>query len=569
MELDLGKINELLKNKKAKPVIEKAISHQLRLRFHSEAYLDKLSSNRAVTLFLNWVATLIPKDKYIIFCNLFRFPISNIELTEKIYKELERIFESRNSNFSYNFNDTKWRDDWEDYRQEILKEPIVWKEVGWQKMKTSINSVLVVDVRPEGIDNLPNPYFFWLDIEHVLDFLTDEEGKMEYIIFSQPNDEVVVYDSVYWRKFDYKDEILTIKKEEIHGLDYCPAQFFWTDNINSHSKDIKQSPLTAQLANLDWLQFFDTSNRHLNLYANYPIMVTTESECDYENIESGEHCKNGFLANLSGDYIFTETNQLKPCPVCASANKLSGVGSVVTKPMPKKDEKELTKPIEFVTLSRDLLDYNNETSESLANKIFRAVTGLGGSVIESQAVNEKQIQGTFESKTNILISLKSNFEKAQKFVDDTICRLRYRDAFVSSNINYGTSFYIYSMNELQEQYKSAKESGADNARLDALYEQIVELENKNNPKQRQRMLILKQLEPYRHKTIEELMAIEGKFPELIDKELVKIKLNFNSYVDRFEREQETNITEYGINDKFDTKINYILNEFRNYGKTNE
>ncbi len=167
------------------------------------------------------------------------------------------------------------------------------------------------------------------------------------------------------------------------------------------------------------------------------------------------------------------------------------------------------------------------------------------------------------------LSLKSNFEKAQKFVDDTICRLRYRDAFVSSNINYGTSFYIYSVDELQAQYKSAKESGADNARLDALYEQIIELENKNNPKQRQRMLILKQLEPYRHKTIEELMAIEGKFPELIDKELVKIKLNFNSYVDRFEREQETDITEYGINDKFDTKINYILNEFRNYGKTNE
>ena len=60
------------------------------------------------------------------------------------------------------------------------------------------------------------------------------------------------------------------------------------------------------------------------------------------------------------------------------------------------------------------------------------------------------------------------------------------------------------------------------------------------------MLILKQLEPYRHKTIEELIAIEGKFPELIDKELVKIKLNFNSYVDRFEREQETNITEYVV-----------------------
>ena len=113
MALDQDKIKQALKNRKKKSVIDKAINHQLRLRFHSETYLDEYVAGSAVTLFLNWVKTLIPRDKYNIFLSLFQYPTSNIELTEKIFKELERIFDSRNSIFSYQFNNIKWKDDWE------------------------------------------------------------------------------------------------------------------------------------------------------------------------------------------------------------------------------------------------------------------------------------------------------------------------------------------------------------------------------------------------------------------------------------------------------------------------
>lgn len=563
MELELSQIKEALKNRSQRATIEKAISHQLRLRFHSETYLDRYVSNSAITIFLNWVKTLIPKPKYDIFCSLFQFPISNIELTEKIYIELERIFDSRNSNFSYQFTDSKWKDDWEYYRQEILKEPTIWQEVGYQKMKTAINSVLVIDLPVQQNDSLPSPYFYWLDIENVLDFKTDAFGKMEYIIFKQQEDEIAVIDGVYWRKFNYKNENLTLISEQKHELGYCPAQFFWSEDINSQSKNIKKSPLSNQLSNLDWLQFFSISNKHLNLYAPYPIIVTTESECDYEDA-NGNKCNHGYMSDVTGAYLYGDDKELLRCPVC-SVNSLAGVGSVITKPVATDNAKEISKPVEIVNIPRESLDYNNETEDSLRNRIFTATTGLGGSIIETQAVNEKQVQGTFESKTNILISLKTNFERAQKFVDDTICRLRYGNSFISSNINYGTSFYIFSITDLQEQYKQAKENGADNARLDGIYEQIIELENKNNPTQLQIMSILKQLEPYRHKTIDELRVIEKDMPNSIDKELFNIKLNFSSYVERFEREN-MNIIEFGTGVSFSNKIDKIINEFRKYGK---
>lgn len=571
MALDQDKIKQALKNRKKKSVIDKAINHQLRLRFHSETYLDEYVAGSAVTLFLNWVKTLIPRDKYNIFLSLFQYPTSNIELTEKIFKELERIFDSRNSVFSYQFNNIKWKDDWEYYRQEILKEPTIWKETGWNKMKTAINSLLVIDLPEEQTDSLPSPYFYWLDIENVIDFETCHKGKIEWIIFKQGKDEYVVIDEVNWIKFKYDNVNITDYIEIPHGLGYCPATFFWNDDINSKDKDIKKSPLSTQLSNLDWLLFFSISNKHLNLYAPYPIIVTTESECDYFrdifNEETGEtfheECNKGYLKDINGNYIITNGG-VTPCPIC-SAHSLAGVGSVITKPVPEGDVKELSKPIEIVTIPRESLDYNNETEESLKDKIYSAVTGIGGSVLESQAVNEKQVSSTFETKTNILISLKTNFEKAQKFVDDTICRLRYGDSFISSNINYGTSFYVFTITDLQNQYKEAKANGADNARLDTIYEQIIELENKNNPTQLQRMLILKQLEPYRHYSIEELKELEDKIPNTVDKELLNIKLNFSSYVDRFEREN-TNIMEFGTTIPFNKKIDIILNQFKQYGR---
>lgn len=163
----------------------------------------------------------------------------------------------------------------------------------------------------------------------------------------------------------------------------------------------------------------------------------------------------------------------------------------------------------------------------------------------------------------MLNALKTNFENAQKFIDDTCCRLRYAEDFISSSISWGSEFYVFTIDNLYNKYKLAKENGANEAELDSITAQILEIEYKNNPIQLQRMQILRQIEPFRHLTHKEVLELFDK--NLIGLDEVKVKINFNSFVDRFEREN-INIVEFGSSLSFDKKIQTLINTFNDYGK---
>lgn len=557
---------EQLKSPKRKAIIHKAIKHEQRLKFHTETYLEPSEIAQPLTTFLDWVKTLIPKDKYNIFVSLFQFPHPNVELTSRIYNELERVFDGRNSAVNFQFNDSTLRDDWEYYRQEILKEPDIWKHKGWQKMKTGINSILIVDLPIDQKQQRPEPYFYWLDIDHVIDF-SFKVKKIEWIIFRQGDNRVASFDDEYFRVFEL-DKDNEIKRDTLietkHDLGYCPATFFWSTELSSKYPELKKAPISPQLSNLDWLLFFSISKRHLDLYAPYPIYSAYAADCSFLNNETGDYCDGGFLRNSSQNYKMYRDGTVERCPVCAE-KRIAGVGSFIEIPVPSGvDSPDLRNPVQITTIDKESLQYNVDEVMRLKAEIYSSVVGEGGEAIKKQGVNEMQVSANFDDKTTILNGLKVNYERAQKFVDDTICRLRYGDQFISSSINLGTEFYIYTVDDLYGQYKQAKENGASEAQLDLITEQIISTENRNNPLQMQRMLILKQLEPYRHNTRDELISLYDK--NLIDPVMFNIKINFSTFVDRFEREN-TNIIEFGSLLSFDKKIETILNVFKSYGET--
>ena len=104
-------------------------------------------------------------------------------------------------------------------------------------------------------------------------------------------------------------------------------------------------------------------------------------------------------------------------------------------------------------------------------------------------------------------------------------------------------------------------NGAAMSELDAIAQQIVEVEYRNNPLTLQRMLILKQLEPYPHKTLSELLELQQR--GLIDTDLLRLKVNFSSLIDRFEREN-INIIEFASNKTLREKINIINKKLMQY-----
>lgn len=566
MALELNQIKQVLQKPSKRQVIQKAVNMQRRLRFHTETNIAVSDINQPTTIFLQWVKTLLPKDKFNIFLQLFKFPLPTPAVVEDVYRELERVFYSRNSSSSYQFTDSELAEDWVNYKKNSLNEPEVWKTTGWKRMQVSPNSILVVDLPQIQKSSRPEPYFYWLEIDAVIDYQLSklDDNAFEWLIFNQPNHQIAVFDDTYIRVYQLneKNEIQSLVSEASHDLGYCPARFFWSTQLNEKNKDLKKNPITKELSNLDWYLFFALSKQHLDLYAPYPIYSAYEADCNFENNETGDYCDGGFLRNAKGEYKILNDGTVERCP-CCSEKRIAGPGSFLEVPVPNQSEgvADMRNPVQITTIDKDSLDYNVSECARLKNEIVISVVGSGGTVSEKEAINETQVTANFESKTSVLNALKTNFELAQKFIEDTICKLRYGDAFISSSISWGTEFYVFTVTELYSKYKQAKENGASNSELDAISQQILEVEYRNNPLVLQRMLILKQLEPYPHKTLDEVIKLFEK--GLLDEKLVKLKINFNTLVDRFEREN-INIIEFASKKPLRDKINIITNKLLEY-----
>lgn len=564
MALDLNQIKEILQKPSKAQFIKKAVSLQRRLRFHTEPSVSVYDLSQSATEFLNWVNKLLPKDKYHIFLHLFKFPLQTNAVVEDVYRELERVFHSRNSSAFYQFTNSELEEDWAQYRREKLNEPLVWKTTGWKRMQVSPNSILVVDLPQKQTSFRPEPYFYWLEIDNVIDYEINDKALFKWLIFKQPENRIAVFDesSIRVYQLNEKNEITGLVSEAAHDLGYCPARFFWSEQLNEGCKDLKKNPLVKELSHLDWYLFFSISKQHLDLYAPYPIYSAYEADCNFTNNETGDYCDGGFLRNSAGEYKLLRDGSVEKCP-CCSEKRIAGPGSFLEVPIPNQAEgvADMRNPVQITTIDRESLEYNVKECERLKNEIIVSIVGSGGNVSEKEAINETQVAANFESKTAVLTALKTNFELAQKFVEDTVCRLRYGNSFISSSINLGTEFYVFTVKELYEKYEQAKQNGASVAELDAITQQILEVEYKNNPLVLQRMLILKQIEPYPHRTMSEILDLfkEG----LLEEKFVQLKLNFSTLIERFEREN-INIIEFASNKPMREKIEIIQTKLLDY-----
>lgn len=563
MALSYDDIRKRLRENRRGATVSKAVRHQNRIRFHAQTELSA-SLAQPTADFLAFVSNLIPHDKFKLFKEMFRYPLKTNEVTGICFDKLSRVFDGRNPAFEYDFASPEDRDDWEDYRRSRLHEPEIWHKEGWEHFKTDINSVLVVDLPEHQDGERPEPYFYWLPIDCVLDW--DGHGDdLDHIVFTTDHDKrIAVIDDTSYRIYtrDAGRNIGSLVSEHPHGLGFCPARFFWQDAISLRDPYIKQSVLTKELESLDWYLFFHISKRHLDLYGSYPIYSGYEQSCDFSNGENGDYCDGGYLKNKQGYYKLDTAGLPCRCPKCGD-KRIAGVGSFVEVPIPVEGQPDLRNPVQMLSVDRSSLDYNVTEEERLKDDIIASVVGMQEEQMSTQAVNESQVRATFESQSTILNRVKKGFEAAQKFVDDTICRLRYGASFSSSVINYGTEFFIYSASELRERYKTAKESGASESELDALQNQIIETEYRTNPAKRHRLMLLSELEPYRHLTRDEMLTLyrEG----VVTSDELRLKLNFMALIRRFEREN-TNILDFGSAIPYERKIEIIKATLDGYAK---
>ena len=569
MPYDVGQIRKEIAENKRAATLSRAKLHQMRIKFHTVRRVTTFNSpyiSIPLTQFLAMVENILPHDKFVLFKALFRYPVKTNEITGICFDKLSRIFDGRNPVFNYQFASSDERDDWENYRLTKLNEPEVWSTKGWEFFKSEINSVLIVDVAREQTTERPEPYFYWLPIDDVITYKANPTtGVMDFIVFRR-RDEIVVLDDASYRvwKDDKKTGVISGAPivEAAHDLGYCPARFFWNEPISLDEPDVKASPLSGELESLDWFEFFHISKRQLDLMGAYPILSGYEQACNFSNAENGDYCDGGFIRDKQGRYKLDAAGLLLRCPKCGN-KRIIGAGSFVEIPVPNPDENQpdLRNPVQMLTVDRNSLDYNVAEEKRLRDDIITAVVGQDEIVTDRDAFNEQQVRANFESVTTVLNRVKKGFEQAQQWVDETICRLRYGRYFLSANVNYGTEFYLYSPDELRQRYKAARESGASEGELDMMQNQIIQTEYRNDPMQLRRMLILSELEPLRHLSRSEVAELYSR--GLVSESDLRIKLNFPSFVRRFEREN-MNILDFGSETTYERKIEAITAELRKY-----
>ena len=584
MALSLEEIREKVTERKSKRDIDIALLHQNRLRFHVQteantpAVLAPLLNARerqgkqglasfgvmqALYDFLAFVENILPHDKYKTFENLFRFPVATNNLTSVCFDKLSRIFEGRDPVFMYRFTSPEYAADWEEYRTKVLNEQEVWKTKGWEFFKTEINSVLVCDLPREQAagDRMPRPYFYWLPIRDVIAFKAHADGQMAWIAFRQEHDTLAVIDDEYYRLFKYDNAVLgDLIEEKRHDVGYCPSRFFWSEPMSLDYPNVKMSPITKVLGALDWWLFFHISKHHLDLYGSYPVYTGYEQNCDYHNDNTGDYCNGGFLYDEQGVQKLDLAGLPIKCPKCGD-KRIVGAGSFIEVPVPVDGQPDLRNPVTMLQVDRNSLDYNVDEEDRLKNEIITTVVGTNEQITTRDALNEQQILANFESQSTVLNRVKTGFEQAQQWVDATVCRLRYGKSFVSCAISYGTEFYLSTANELRGRYKTAKEAGASESELDALYEKVIETEYRNNPQMRQRLAILADLEPYNHYTVNEVIDLQAK--GIATREDVILKINFAEFIRRFEREN-MDISQFGESIDYDSKIKAISDRLQEY-----
>lgn len=571
MPYDVARIRKEIADNRRAATLSRARLHQMRIKFHTVKRVTSFNApyiSVPLTQFLAMVENILPHDKFVLFKALFRYPVKTNEITDVCFDKLSRIFDGRNPAFNYQFATSELRDDWEEYRQLKLNEPEVWATKGWEFFKSEINSVLIVDVPKEQRSERPEPYFYWLPIDDVITYRADATtGVMDFIVFRR-RDKIVVLDDSTYRVWRDKKKTGTIEGEpEIevaHDLGYCPARFFWNEPISLDEPDVKLSPLSAVLESLDWFEFFHISKRQLDLMGAYPILSGYEQSCDFSNAENGDYCDGGFLRNKQGYYKLDAAGRLLRCPKCGN-KRIIGAGSFVEIPVPNSDQNQpdLRNPVQMLTVDRNALDYNVEEQKRLREEIITAVVGQDEIVTNRDAFNEQQVRANFESVTTVLNRVKKGFEAAQQWVDETVCRLRYGNYFLSAKVNYGTEFYLSSVEDLRDRYKAAKEAGASESELDMMQNQILQTEYRNDPTTLRRMLILSELEPFRHLSRTEVADLFSK--NLVSETDLRIKLNFPTFVRRFEREN-MNVLEFGNAIPYQRKIETITAEFRRYAE---
>jgi hypothetical protein len=527
--------------------IKVAKLHEKRLRLHTIPTMeDNLLIHEAYLDFLSRIPEkILSDDKFQTFRDLVTFPLPTVEVVDSAYVELYKVFFSENPNFHYSFKNSKDAEDFAAYLKSINFKDWFSGE-GWDLYKYSPNSAIVVDIRGKNEpskkfkNNLPQPYFYSVPVDLLFAMENDRDNKCKFIIYYADYSKDIAYyiDDKEYRTYDRDGGSGQYKmtNSSLHGLSFTPAQLFMDKKLGG-SNIARQNQVTPNIGALDWMLYSMIAKRNLDSYAAFPIISIYEQKCNYRSSD-GFRCDDGYVSMVVGRGSSSEHTTSEKCPSCGGGKQLVSAGTIITVPTPSPDD-NIPSLMPAVKVTQGDVDSIASMSKEIDNQVKQFMMhtiGFDGDLsdVSTPSRNMADIHRHLEGRYNIILQLKSSFESIHKFVVDALATIRYGDRYEWSVVNYGTRYYLQTLSEMQGTYEKAKVAGLPAYELALMRKELYNKKYLDDPDIKLRIEILSNIEPYQDLNNEELLELSDK--NLLDFEQLRLKLNFNDVVMRFERD---------------------------------
>lgn len=541
---------------------------------HTSPIVEKTEETQAHRDFLNWVKSFLEAEKYATFEKLIKYPLPTNEICETIFQEYPRALQAENKYIKYTFANQEIEQKFGQYLDDIGFHDF-WNGKAMEALANSINSFIVCDMPSIQKGVRPEAYFYLLNVDCVIDGEVCED-EVEWLCFYQDLTEEEERLKCKSKKalFDGHNMYVYIQDDKgtwteslnkPHGLDYCPICKFYPKLISEKNPWNSKSPITPALGDLDRWLFWDISIEHFQLYGAFPIYWGYKKSCDYVNPENGGTCdSNGVVTHFEVEEGTTQQKAVTAaCPKCKNKQMVGAGTFIEVAPPQMKDDADLRDPIGKLDVQVEALEFLYKRHKQDESKIIYNCTGKASeSLLTTEAVNETQAKSAFETRQIIISTIARQLEKSMWFTISTLAKLKYGDLFKSCTVDLGNNFFLKSVEELNKDYSDASLAGRPQFELAQKRDFIFVTENQGNPEMIMKYQILKALEPYQG---QKMMDLKTLGVDVMDSSNYIIKLNFNDFIDRFEREN-MGLLEFGANITFSKKIELIKKQLEQYAR---
>jgi len=492
-----------------------------------------------------------------------RYPLPVVQISDSILTDFYKVFEGKNRHFNIDAD----RDVTKLRRWVETVNLDKWiEDNGKEVYKNKPCSFVVIDKDEAG-----NPYLVLVDSDRIVDaHFKNTKGELNYIAFihsvrDENGVQVVrfaVYDTENYHLFDRSenDGQYVFVQSIPHKIGYCPATAFIATPTNSKNPFKRRVAFSKALASQEDWTLFDIYRNYVDHYAPFPVTESAKPKCPNPDCQNGKISKEVIITQVP---LQTE-KRWYDCPACENKTDHIFPGTHIGLQIsPSKETKDAAGIFRMIFPETDALEYTPKKLDDLEIDIRNKTVGLNMMQQVNEAVNTMQLKGSFTSMESVLIRTKSDLDTLWKWIVKTIGQVYYPDALIKLDANFGTEFYLVTEEELQKRFQAAKTAGLPQEELVLIYEQIIDTKYKGNPNKVARQKLLLQLDPLPMYTVNEVINLQGK--NLFDPAVISMKLNFVSFVNRFESENAP-ITQFGTNLSPEARIKKIKQEFEFYNK---